>query len=203
MLSVKYNMWQSLIDTVFYVPEHTDLFSFLGRILVFMLLFIWGMYFIFIDIETLGNTFSLMHSINLPFHEAGHLLFSPFGRLMHVLGGTLGQLLMPLIVMISFMIYQQDNFGSSVGLWWLAQSFMDCAPYINDARAGELILLGGTTGQETPEIHDWLNILGDLNLLAYDHFIAQLFDSIGILLMCLGFCWSMSLLILQYRQFDR
>lgn len=194
-------MWQSLIDTLFYVPEQTDLFNFLGRILVFILLVIWGMYFIVIDIETLGNTPSWMHNINLPFHEAGHVIFSPFGRLIHILGGTFGQLLMPLIVMASF-IYQQDNFGGSVGLWWLAQSFMDCAPYINDARAGELMLIGGTTGQETPEIHDWYNILSDLNLLAYDHILAQAIDIIGIILMCLAFGWGLSLLILQYRQLD-
>lgn len=195
-------MWQSLIDTLFYVPEQTDLFSFLGRTLVFILLVIWGMYFIVIDIETLGNTPTWMHNINLPFHEAGHVIFSPFGRLIHILGGTFGQLLMPLIVMISFVIYQQDNFGGSVGLWWLAQSFMDCAPYINDARAGELMLIGGTTGQETPEIHDWYNILSDLNVLAYDHLLAQLVDSIGILLMCLAFGWGLSLLILQYQRLD-
>lgn len=195
-------MWQSLIDTLFYVPEHTDLFSFLGRTLLFILLLIWGFYFIFSDMVTLGNTFSLLHNANLAFHEAGHLLFAPFGRLMHALGGTLGQLLMPLIVMISFIVYSQDNFGGSVGLWWLAQNFIDCAPYINDARAGELMLIGGTTGQETPEIHDWQNILGDLNMLAYDHVLAQCVDGIGILLMCLALLWGLSLLILQYQHLN-
>lgn len=192
-------MWQSLLDTFFYVPERIDIFSFLGRVVIFGLFLVWGFYFIFMDIATLGNTFSLMHTINLPFHEAGHLIFSPFGHFLHVLGGTLGQLLMPLIVMISFIFYQQDNFGGSIGLWWLGQSFMDCAPYINDARAGELVLLGGTTGQETPDVHDWYNILSDLNLLAYDHTIAQFVDGIGILLMIIAFIWGGILLTLQYR----
>ncbi|MEZ5672313.1 MAG: hypothetical protein R3E08_07960 [Thiotrichaceae bacterium] len=71
---------------------------------MFILLLLWGFYFIWIDIETLGNSNSLMHLINLPFHEAGHVLFSPFGRLIQILGGTLGQLLMPTIVMFHFIL---------------------------------------------------------------------------------------------------
>ena len=64
--------------------------------------------------------------------------------------GTLGQLLMPLTVMVALIWKNQDNFGASIGLWWLAQSVMDVAPYVNDARAGRLMLLGGVTGQQWP-----------------------------------------------------
>lgn len=31
--------------------------------------------------------------VNLAFHEAGHLIFAPFGSTLGILGGTLGQLL--------------------------------------------------------------------------------------------------------------
>lgn len=195
-------MWQQLRDTIFYVPEPIDIISFLGRVIAFFLFLVWGAYFIWIDIDTLGNTNSLMHSINLPFHEAGHVFFSPFGRFIQVLGGTLGQLLMPTIVMLHFVFYQQDTFGGSVGLWWLGQSFIDCAPYINDARAGELMLISGTTGQETPDIHDWHNILNDLNGLAYDHSLARVADGIGILLILLALLWGMTILILQFRHLE-
>lgn len=36
---------------------------------------------------------SFMHRINLAFHEAGHIIFIPFGWFMTKLGGTPGQLL--------------------------------------------------------------------------------------------------------------
>jgi len=49
---------------------------------------------------------------------------------------------------------------------------MDAAPYINDARAGQLILRGGVTGRDQPGYHDWENILRDLGWLQYDHTIA-------------------------------
>ena len=54
----------------------------------------------------IGNSF--MHNINLVFHEAGHILFIPFGNFMSVLGGSLGQLIMPLVVMLVFAFRYQN-----------------------------------------------------------------------------------------------
>ena len=79
----------------------------------------------------------------------------------------------------------RDPFGASVALWWTAENFMDMAPYINDARALELILLGGVTGQET-DGHDWENILSTLGWLRYDHRLAHLSYNVGIALMLAG-----------------
>src|SRR6266571_3511898 len=77
--------------------ERVNSFVFAGRVLVYGLLIFWGVKFIATPMETnyVGGHF--MHLINLPFHEAGHLIFSPFGRFLTVLGGSLGQLFMPLI----------------------------------------------------------------------------------------------------------
>ena len=52
----------------------------------------------------------------------------------------------------------RDDFGASVALWWAAENVMDVAPYVKDARAMGLILLGGVTGKEA-EGHDWNNLL--------------------------------------------
>src|SRR5512139_1509738 len=41
------------------------------------------------DAERLMGSF--LHLVNLPFHEAGHVLLSPFGRFLTVLGGSLFQ----------------------------------------------------------------------------------------------------------------
>src|SRR3954462_1087916 len=40
---------------------------------------------------------SFVHLINLVFHESGHIIFSPFGEFMTVLGGSLMQILIPLV----------------------------------------------------------------------------------------------------------
>ena len=133
------------------------------------------------------------------FHEAGHVLFLPLGRFMTILGGTLNQWLIPLIVIFAFLLKTRDTFGACVGLWWLGQSFMDAAPYINDARAGRLILLGGGTGRDQPGYHDWENILGDLEWLDYDHMLAGIVDGMGIAFILLSFLWGALVLSFQYK----
>ena len=58
---------------------------------------------------------SFWHLVNLPFHEAGHILFRPFGRLMTSLGGSITQLLMPLICLAGG-IMSLIGGGPSVGM---------------------------------------------------------------------------------------
>lgn len=188
-----------LVNTLTYVPERTDMLVLAGRALVYLVFFIWGWSFIMMSMQSneIGNSF--MHNINLVFHEAGHVIFRPLGRFMMILGGSLMQLLVPLAVIVAFIWKNQDNFGASIGLWWLAQSMMDLAPYINDARTGQLILLGGVTGQDMPGIHDWRNILTDLGMLQRDHAIAGFTDFMGEVLMLLAFAWGGYILFLQYR----
>ena len=181
------------------VPPATDPWHFRGRVAVGVLLLVWGAYFILLDFRTaeIGNSF--MHRVNLVFHEAGHVLFMPFGRFMAILGGTLGQLLMPVVVMGAFLWKNRDPFGGSVGLWWLGQSFMDCAPYIDDARRLQMPLVGGGTGADRPGVHDWENILLDLGLIEHERAVAALFDGIGTVLMLAAFAWGGYVLLLQYR----
>ena len=177
----------------------TDSLTFAGRVAVFLLLLWWGRGFIFTPLETNYTGESFFHLINLPFHEAGHLLFIPLGRFMTILGGSLGQILMPLVCLATFLVKTRDPFGASVALWWMAESFMDIAPYINDARAMDLMLLSGLTGKET-DGHDWNNILTMLDWLEYDHSLAHLTYNFGILLMLASFAWGGLLLLKHYRR---
>lgn len=170
-----------------------------GRAVVFLGLLWWGRIFIMTPLETSYTGESFLHLINLPFHEAGHLIFSPFGRFMMILGGSLGQVLMPMICLGTFLIKTRDPFGASVALWWTAESLMDVAPYINDARDMELILLGGVTGKET-DGHDWNNLLLMTGLLNWDHRLAHLVYNIGILLMLASFAWGGVLLARHYQR---
>lgn len=176
-----------------------DSMTFYGRVAVFMGLLWWGWKFIATPLETNYTGESVLHLVNLPFHEAGHLLFSPFGRFMMILGGSLGQVLMPIICLGTLLVKTRDPFGASVALWWTAESVMDVAPYMNDARAMDLILLGGVTGKET-EQHDWNNILTMLGILEWDHRLAHLTYNLGIFLMLGSFLWGGALLLRHYHR---
>ena len=88
---------------------------------------------------------------NLVFHEAGHVFFRLLGPTMELYGGTLGQLVFPLVVSVSFW-RRGDLLAGCLGLTWLMQNFLNIARYMGDARAQLLPLVGG--GE-----HDWYHIL--------------------------------------------
>lgn len=140
---------------------------------------------------------SFLHLVNLPFHEAGHIFFTPFGRFMQILGGTLGQLIIPAIVSGTF-IRQRQPYSAAIGLWWLGESCLDIAPYIDDARAGQLMLLGGVTGSEVEDYHDWEGILSRLGMMQYDHALARVAFGVGILVMLTALCWGGYILWREY-----
>ena len=102
---------------------------------------IWTISLLRTPLPALGGSF--MHLINLPFHEAGHIVFAPFGSFMMSLGGSLLQVLVPLACAWAFLFQQDDRFGASVCVWWTGESLLDLSPYIDDARSLQLMLLGG------------------------------------------------------------
>jgi hypothetical protein len=76
---------------------------------------------------------------------------------------------------------------------------MDIAPYVNDARARDLMLIGGVTGKEVEDYHDWEYILGSLGWLPYDHRLAHLVQQLGIILMLLSLVWGAASLYQQFK----
>ena len=195
------DLWSSLSYLLFRVDEDVNVFYFVGRVSVFVLLLFYLLKYLCTSLEMAYNVMPFMHLINLPFHEAGHIIFSPFGRLIMFLGGTLGQLLIPLICAVALLLSYGQNFGAAACLWWFGQNFLDVAPYINDARALNLILLGGVTGKET-DGHDWENILRTLGWLKHDHLLAKLAYSTGLVLMILALAWGGYLLYRQFKNLD-
>lgn len=182
-----------IVRTATEVPETVDLAALIGRAATLLALSIWGGYFIAagIDWEVIGGSF--MHHINLPFHEFGHVLFSPFGRFMHILGGSLFQVLLPLGLMFAFIVQRQDTFAASVMLWWTGQSLIDLAPYIADARYRGLPLVGGMS----EEFHDWGNLLTMMNALNSTQSVARFDFSLGAVLIVFASAWGAYVL---YRQ---
>jgi len=188
-----------LKDLLFSVQPETNILFLIGRILVLLVMIIWGMKFIFSSLASNYSGNSFMHLVNLPFHEAGHMLFRIFGQFMMMLGGSLTQLLVPFICLVAFLMKTRDTFAASVSLWWLGQSLIDLAPYINDARRLQLMLLGGVTGRDVEDFHDWEFILRNLGLLEYDHLLARTAHLSGALFIICALLWGGYVLRMQYR----
>lgn len=188
-----------LKNLFFHINPEIGIYNLIGRVFVLLVIIVWGLKFIFSSIESNCSGISFMHLVNLPFHEAGHILFRIFGQFMMILGGSLTQCLVPLICLLTFLVKTKDPFAASVSLWWLGENLIDLAPYINDARALKLMLLGGVTGQDVEDYHDWEFIFRKLSLLEYDHLMAQTAHMIGSLLMIIAFVWGGSVLLTQYR----
>lgn len=123
--------------------------------------------------------FRLLDSVNLAIHETGHLVFAPFGEFVGFLGGTLLQLLFPLLF-VGYFARQGDRFAAFVVTWWVAQNLWNVSVYVADARAMSLPLVGGG-------VHDWAYLLGSLGMLEQDHVLSRLIHLAGVAL----FGWSM------------
>lgn len=184
-----------------HTPDRIKPFYFTGRVLVLVFVAAWSISFFESSIESNYAGTSFMHLVNLPFHEAGHIIFSPFGGVIRSLGGSLGQVMMPMTCMLVLMFKTRDNFGASMALWWTGESLLDMAPYINDATSMRLQLLGGNTGAGAPYgFHDWNYILSELDLLNSHETIARLAEAGGKALMGLALVWGLTILLIQMRR---
>lgn len=174
------------LDAFFYVPQRVPSAMIWLRLMVLAAFAVWGGYFIVSGLDWMVIGSSFMHNINLPFHEFGHILFSPFGRFMTILGGSLFQIMVPLILTGVFVYQKHDTFAASITLWWCGQNFVDLSPYIADAQFRGLPLVGG--GRE--ESHDWGNLLRMTDLLDSSHAIARGSFFLGSVIMVLAIVWG-------------
>jgi hypothetical protein len=129
-----------------------------------------------------------LHMALLPFHEAGHVIFRLLGNFMMILGGSLGQLLMPIVAGYA-LLRRRDAFGAALCLWLLGFSVVDMAVYMYDAFDPQLALLGGGTGADSDR-HDWQNLFGDTGLLRHARGIGLFFGVAGYLTMLGGLAWA-------------
>ena len=136
---------------------------------------------------------SFLHLPDLVFHEAGHIIFSPFGRFMTVLGGSLLQFLVPVVALIAF-VKQEEPFGAAICAWWAGQNLVDLAPYIADARSLRMVLLGGRTGAEV-EGHDWEYLLNTLGISHYAHPLGYATHAVGIVIMVAALAYATRLIL--------
>lgn len=112
-----------------------------------------------------ADGYHFLDDVDLAIHETGHLVFSWGGDVITALGGTLFQLIVPL-VFAGYFARRRDWHAATVPLWWVGQNGWNIARYVADARTEALPLVGG--GE-----HDWAFLLGEWGLLAQDLAIAK------------------------------
>jgi hypothetical protein len=172
--------------------EHIGSLSFYGRCGAFVLLGLWSWFLIGYDYRYAEINGSFMHNILLPIHEAGHVLFIPFGEFMTILGGSLFQLLLPLGIAVAFLRKNRDCFGAAVGAWWGGVSLLDLSPYIYDSLHPQMIMIGGHTGEDGP--HDWIYLLGQFGLLPNAQGIGVFVHACGALATVAALVWGAAVL---------
>ncbi len=119
--------------------------------------------------------YTWIDNADLVIHEAGHVFFMFFGSFIHSAGGTLMQIILPLLIAWYF-FRNSYRLGVQISLLWLGQNFVNISVYAADARARVLPLLGGNKAG-----HDWHYMLGELNILEYDQTVGYFFLGISIM----------------------
>lgn len=122
--------------------------------------------------------------VNLAFHEAGHLVFSFAGSTLHFLGGTLGQLLVPLLLALNFLFRERQPFAAAVCAWWTGENFINISVYMADARTLALPLVGGGD-------HDWNELFHRFGLLGESavQTVSMATHALGAAVMIVSLAW--------------
>lgn len=186
---------------VLHVPEEVAQAAVYGRAVLLAAIAFYGVKLALMDIPSWEMSSSLIHLPMVPIHEFGHILFRPFGEFMMLLGGSLFQILLPLIFGGVFLVKNRDPFAASVMLWWSAVAVMDIAPYIYDAWAPQHVLLTGRTGDTGA--HDFIDTLGMLDLLHLARPIGRAVHAFGMAIMLAALAWGAWLLWQQHRARQR
>jgi hypothetical protein len=122
--------------------------------------------------------------VNLAFHEAGHVFLRVFGSTIHYLGGTIFQLLIPVVLIVYFLVRTHQPMAAAVCLWWLGESLINVSIYMADARDLAMPLVGGGD-------HDWNELFYRFGLLGEES-VARVSDTthvLGVLVMLAGLAW--------------
>lgn len=181
---------------LFHVPDWVGKGQWWGRAALLAMFLVWGLRLVAMDHRNGEMGGSFLHGPLLVFHEAGHVLFRPFGTWMTILGGTLGQLIMPAVLCLALLVKNRDPFGAAMGLWLVGVSVLDVAPYLFDALHPQLTLLSGGTGEDGG--HDWIYLLDSVGMRARAQSLGTLVHRLGSLVVLIALAWGGRVLWLQW-----
>ncbi|PIP31071.1 hypothetical protein COX25_01290 [bacterium (Candidatus Howlettbacteria) CG23_combo_of_CG06-09_8_20_14_all_37_9] len=125
-----------------------------------------------------------LHNVDLVFHEAGHFILMFFGEAIHILGGTIIQLAVPITCAVAFYL-RKDFYSVGIMLMWLGESVIYTSVYMGDAVKRVLPLLGGNT-----DGHDFYNFFSMFGILDYTDSISLITKIIGYLIIFGGFVFA-------------
>jgi hypothetical protein len=148
-------------------------------------LFIFAIYFLEIAFHH-KNSRSFIDGIDIRIVEAGHHYFMFFGnRFLTVAGGTILQILIPVIFVAYFYLTDQKYFAAIMTLW-LGENFINASAYIADAAKMQLPLVGGSA-----EGHDWNSLLGMLGALSLTNDLAGAVRALGAMIIAAAIFWGL------------
>jgi hypothetical protein len=125
--------------------------------------------------------FLFLDFANLVIHEAGHPFFSYFGHTPMILGGTLGELIVPLLC-AAFFFFRRQTYGLVFSLFWFFENFLYIGTYMADARTRNLPLVNSDES-------DWTILFGQWGVLLYDQKIGHFTRQLGWLGMICVVAW--------------
>lgn len=167
------NLKESTGASLTQIQEHEQLSwgEVIGQIILLLVLLKWS-YSLFFPTDVYPWIF--LDNANLLIHEGGHIIFHPLGDFMQVLGGSLTQVIVPLLFVLHFLTQMRWT-AAAFSIFWLGDSMVNVSYYIGDARLTVLPLLNGDAST-----HDWNWILSRLHLLQYDTVIGNSIFVIGV-----------------------
>jgi len=122
---------------------------------------------------------SFLDNVDLPIHETGHLVFRPFGEFMTIAGGSLFQVIVPL-VFFGYFAWRRQFYSAAIVALWVGQSIINVYVYAADAVVMQLVLTSGFTGSEG-SFHDWNYLLTATGLLSSTKTVAGIIRFVGTL----------------------
>ena len=139
-------------------------------------------YIIFILYAALNRSgFLFLDYVNLIIHEGGHFFFSWFGYTITILGGMLGELIVPVLCGLYFFRQREVTAVAFCGFWFF-ENFLYIGTYMADARNLELALVGSGD-------HDWEILFSQWDVLQYDQRIGGITRDLGWLGMLAVVAW--------------
>ncbi len=167
------------------------------RVALWLAFVAWSQRLLGLDYRTGEMGASFLHYPLMVFHEAGHAVFSVFGKWLMVAGGSVMQLTMPALLCGGLWVTNRDAFGAALGAWFFGVSLLDIAPYVYDAWQPRLTLLNGETG--TVDSHDWMYLLSSVGAVDRSQQLGRMVYGLGAGVVVVSLLLAGWVLLHQYR----